>query len=247
MNMSYSYFTPAPGDHKSLLIKKHLQMVENIVERMVPQVPSFMSRDDMMSAAMVGLINAADRFDESKGILFSTFAEHRIRGAIFDEVRKLDWFSRSLREKHSRLTQTIANLEKKYGRTPDEEEVAAAMHLDMDTYHNILRQVCHLGCVSLHETLDNSNEGRSFLENLADTNGVDPLAKIEASELTMKVAEQLEKLTEKERLVVSLYYYEELNQKEIAEVLEVSEGRISQLHSQALIKLKTKMQKEMDN
>jgi RNA polymerase sigma factor for flagellar operon FliA len=247
MNMSYSYFTPAPDDHKSLLIKKHLQMVENIVERMVPQVPSFMSRDDMMSAAMVGLINAAERFDESKGILFSTFAEHRIRGAIFDEVRKLDWFSRSLREKHSRLTQTIGNLEKKYGRTPDEEEVAAAMHLDIDAYRDVLRQVCHLGCVSLHETLDNSNEGRTFLENLADTNGVDPLTKIEASELAMNVAEQLEKLTEKERLVVSLYYYEELNQKEIAEVLEVSEGRVSQLHSQALIKLKTKLQKEMAN
>jgi RNA polymerase sigma factor for flagellar operon FliA len=247
MNMSYSYFTPAPDDHKSLLIKKHLQMVENIVERMVPQVPSFMSRDDMMSAAMVGLINAAERFDESKGILFSTFAEHRIRGAIFDEVRKLDWFSRSLREKHSRLTQTIGNLEKKHGRTPDEEEVAAAMHLDIDAYRDVLRQVCHLGCVSLHETLDNSNEGRTFLENLVDTNGVDPLTKIEASELAMNVAEQLEKLTEKERLVVSLYYYEELNQKEIAEVLEVSEGRVSQLHSQALIKLKTKLQKEMAN
>jgi RNA polymerase sigma factor for flagellar operon FliA len=245
MNMSYCYFTPAPDDHKSLLIKKHLQMVENVVERMVPQVPSFMSRDDMMSAALVGLINAADRFDESKGIQFSTFAEHRIRGAIFDEVRKLDWFSRSLREKHSRVMQTINNLEKRYGRTPDEEEVATAMHLDIDAYRNLLGQVCHLGCVSLHETLDNSNEGRSFLENLADQNGIDPLAKIEAGELAVKIADQLEKLTEKERLVISLYYYEELNQKEIAEVLEVSEGRVSQLHSQALIKLKTKMQKEL--
>jgi RNA polymerase sigma factor for flagellar operon FliA len=245
MNMSYCYFTPAPDDHKSLLIKKHLQMVENVVERMVPQVPSFMSRDDMMSAALVGLINAADRFDESKGIQFSTFAEHRIRGAIFDEVRKLDWFSRSLREKHSRVMQTINNLEKRYGRTPDEEEVATAMHLDIDAYRDLLGQVCHLGCVSLHETLDNSNEGRSFLENLADQNGIDPLAKIEAGELAVKIADQLEKLTEKERLVISLYYYEELNQKEIAEVLEVSEGRVSQLHSQALIKLKTKMQKEL--
>jgi RNA polymerase sigma factor for flagellar operon FliA len=245
MNMSYCYFTPAPDDHKSLLIKKHLQMVENVVERMVPQVPSFMSRDDMMSAALVGLINAADRFDKSKGIQFSTFAEHRIRGAIFDEVRKLDWFSRSLREKHSRVMQTINNLEKRYGRTPDEEEVATAMHLDIDAYRDLLGQVCHLGCVSLHETLDNSNEGRSFLENLADQNGIDPLAKIEASELAVKIADQLEKLTEKERLVISLYYYEELNQKEIAEVLEVSEGRVSQLHSQALIKLKTKMQKEL--
>ena len=246
MNMSYSLYSPAPEDHKSLLIKKNLPMVEKVVERMVPQVPSFMARDDIMSAALVGLINAAERFDESKGVLFRTFAEHRIRGAIFDEVRKLDWFSRSLREKHTRLMQAISNLEKRYGRYPDEEQVAAAMHMDIDEYHNLLSQVCHLGCVSLHETLDNSAAGRSFLENLADKNGRDPMAKIEASELTQKIAAHLEKLTEKERLVISLYYYEELNQKEIAEVLEVSEGRVSQLHSQALIKLKAKMQRDTD-
>lgn len=244
MNMSYSCYSPAPDDHKSILVKKNLPMVEKVVERMVPQVPSFMARDDIMSAALVGLINAAERFDESKGVLFRTFAEHRIRGAIFDEVRKLDWFSRSLREKHTRLSQTITNLEKRHGRYPGEEEVAAAMHLDIDEYHKLLRQVCHLGCVSLHETLDNSATGRSFLENLADKNGTDPMTKIEADELTQKIAGHLEKLTEKERLVISLYYYEELNQKEIAEVLEVSEGRISQLHSQALIKLKTKMQRD---
>jgi RNA polymerase sigma factor for flagellar operon FliA len=246
MNISYSYYSPAPEDHRSLLIKNNLPMVEKVVERMVPQVPSFMARDDIMSAALVGLINAAERFDESKGVLFRTFAEHRIRGAIFDEVRKLDWFSRSLREKHSRLSHAISDLEKRYGRSPDEEEVAAAMHLDIDEYHELLSQVCHLGCVSLHETLDNSEDGRSFLENLADENGKTPIARIEANELTQKIAAHLEKLTEKERLVISLYYYEELNQKEIAEVLEVSEGRISQLHSQALIKLKAKMQRGSD-
>ena len=246
MNMCYSFYTPAPDDHKSQLIKKNLPMVEKVVERMILQVPSFMARDDIMSAAMVGLINAAERFDESKGVLFRTFAEHRIRGAIFDEVRKLDWFSRSLREKHTRLSQAISNLEKRYGRYPEEEEVAAALHMDIDDYHNLLSQVCHLGCVSLHETLDNSEDGRSFLENLADEKGSAPMAKIEASELTQKIAAHLEKLTEKERLVISLYYYEELNQKEIAEVLKVSEGRVSQLHSQALIKLKAKMQREND-
>lgn len=244
MSMNYGYYTPVKENSKTVLIKKHLQMVENVVERMVPQVPSFMSRDDMMSAAMVGLINAAERFDESKGILFSTFAEHRIRGAIFDEVRKLDWFSRSLREKHTRLTQTISSLEKKLGRPPEEEEIAAAMRLDLDTYRTLLSQVCYLGCVSLHETLDNMAEGRSFMDNLADENGKMPTDRIEASELTREIAGYLEKLTEKERLVISLYYYEELNQKEIAEVLGVSEGRVSQLHSQALAKLKAKIQKE---
>lgn len=243
--MNYNYYNaPINNDDKSVLIKMHLSMVESVVERMIPQVPSFMNRDDMMSAAMVGLINAAERFDESKGILFSTFAEHRIRGSIFDEVRKLDWFSRSLREKHTRLVQTTSQLEKRLGRAPEEEEVAKAMRLDLDSYRQLLSQVCHLGCVSLHETLDNSVEGRSFMENLADPNGKAPFDKIEASELTEEIASHLEKLTEKERHVVSLYYYEELTQKEIAEVLAVSEGRVSQLHSQALIKLKAKMMKE---
>ena len=243
--MNYDYYNaPITNDDKSVLIKTHLSMVESVVERMVPQVPSFMNRDDMMSAAMVGLINAAERFDESKGILFSTFAEHRIRGSIFDEVRKLDWFSRSLREKHTRLVQTTSQLEKRFGRAPEEEEVATAMRLDLDSYRQLLSQVCHLGCVSLHETLDNSVEGRSFMENLADPKGKAPFDKIEASELTKEIASHLEKLTEKERHVVSLYYYEELTQKEIAEVLGVSEGRVSQLHSQALIKLKAKMMKE---
>ena len=195
---------------------------------------------------MVGLLDASNKFDSSKNILFKTFAEYRIRGAILDEMRKLDWFSRSLRDKQNKIGKTIANLEVELGRDPEEHEVAKSMDLSLDDYRSILNQVSHLGCVSLNETLDHSNEGRSFLETLADQrSGNIPGKRIEDQELTDKIASILSQLSEKERLVISLYYYEELTQKEISEILEVSEGRVSQLHSQALIKLKTKVQNQL--
>jgi RNA polymerase sigma factor for flagellar operon FliA len=134
-------------------------------------------------------------------------------------------------------------LELKLGRDPEEHEVATAMNLSLDDYRSILGEVSHLGCVSLNETLDNSQEGSSFLDSLMDERSdISPGARIEGLQLAEKVAELLAHLSEKERLVISLYYYEELTQKEIAEVMELSEGRVSQLHSQALIKLKTKLE-----
>ena len=235
-------FPPVPPlDDRSQLIRENMPLVELVVQRMVPQVPSFMTKEDMISAAMVGLVDAANKFDPSKGVKFKTFAEHRVRGAILDEMRKLDWFSRSMRDKQNQLTQTMLRLERRFGRSPEEEEMAAEMTLTLDEYHNLLTEVSHLGCVSLHETLDHSEEGRSFLDNLEDIAGPMPSDLLEKEEMTRMMAEILEELSEKERLVIALYYYEELTQKEIAEVLSVSEGRISQLHSQALLKLRVKL------
>lgn len=217
-----------------------MPLVRLVVERMRAQVPAFVTRDDMTSAAMMGLVDAASRFDPSRGIMFKTFAERRIRGAIYDEMRKMDWFSRSLREKQSRIGKTIAAMEQRLGRTPEEQEVARELGMSIDDYRHMLNQVCHLGCVSLNETLDESDDGRNFMDMLTD-DSPSVHQRIEESEVAQQLAAHLEKLTEKERLVISLYYYEELSQKEIAEVLELTEGRISQLHSQALVKLKVKI------
>jgi RNA polymerase sigma factor for flagellar operon FliA len=229
-------------EDKSKIIRDHLYLVDILVGRMVTQVPSFMNKDDMKSAGMLGLLDAANKFDPSKNILFKTFAEYRIRGAILDEMRKLDWFSRSLREKQNRIGKTIFDMELKLGRDPEEHEVAKAMNISLDDYRTMLTEVSHLGCVSLNETLDDSQEGSTFLDSLVDErSNISPGARIEEQQLTQKVADVLSQLSEKERLVISLYYYEELTQKEIAEILELSEGRVSQLHSQALIKLKIKL------
>lgn len=218
-----------------------MALIEIVVQRMLPQVPSFMTKEDMQSAAMVGLVDAANKFDPSKGVKFRTFAEYRVRGAILDEMRKLDWFSRSMRDKQNQLTQTMLRLERQLGRSPEEEEMADELGVTLEEYHDLLAEVSHLGCVSLHETLDRSEEGRSFLDNLEDIDGPAPSELIEQQELTRVLADIIAELSEKERLVVALYYYEELTQKEIAEVIGVSEGRVSQLHSQALLKLKVKV------
>ncbi len=236
------YNQSPPHDDKTKIIKDHLYLVDILVGRMVTQVPAFMNKDDMKSAGMLGLLDASNKYDASKNIKFKTFAEYRIRGAILDEMRKLDWFSRSLRDKQSRIGRTIVDLELKLGRDPEEHEVAKAMDLSLGDYQVLLGEVSHLGCVSLNETLDNSNEGRSFLDSLMDDRAdASPGSRIEGQQLTKKIADMLELLSEKEKIVIALYYYEELTQKEISEVLELTEGRVSQLHSQALIKLKNKL------
>lgn len=241
------YNQPPLIDDRSRLIQENLYLVDILVGRMVSQVPSFMNKDDMRSAGMVGLLDAANKFDTSKNVMFKTFAEHRIRGAILDEMRKLDWFSRSLRDKHNRISRTIHDLELRLGRDPEEEEIASAMDMSLQQYQLMLGEVSHLGCISLNETLDHSDEGQSFLDSLTEEKlDMQPGFRLEATELTQVLAQVLEQLSEKERLVISLYYYEELTQKEIADVLELSEGRVSQLHSQALIKLKTKVQARLD-
>ncbi len=237
------YSAPLQPEDRAKLIRDNLELVDILVGRMITQVPSFMSRDDMRSAGMVGLIDAANKFDISKNILFKTFAEYRIRGAILDEMRKLDWFSRSLRDKQNRISKTLSHLELSLGRDPEDHEVAQAMGIATEEYRKMLGEVSHLGCVSLNETLDNSEQGKSFIDTLEDEReSASPGFRLENHELTRIISEMLAKLSEKERLVISLYYYEELTQKEIAEVLEISEGRVSQLHSQALIKLKNKVQ-----
>jgi len=241
MNNPYGYTAnAATTTDNNELVKANMPLVRLVVERMRAQVPTFVTKDDMTSAAMMGLLDAATRFDPARGIMFKTFAERRIRGAIYDEMRKMDWFSRSLREKQGRIGKTIARLEHRLGRTPDEDEVAEALEMTIDDYRHMLNQVCHLGCVSLNETLDEWDDGRNFMDMLTDESP-SVCSRIEESEVAQELAGHLEKLSEKERLVISLYYYEELSQKEIAEVLDLTEGRISQLHSQALLKLKVKI------
>ncbi len=246
MAYSSSYGPPGAAEREKM-IETHLSLVEFLVDRMMTQVPAFVSREDIRSAALMGLMDAANRFDPRRGVLFKTFAERRIRGAVFDEVRRMDWFSRSLREKQSRLNRATDELGKKLGRAPDDGEIAAELQMELDDFRELQLQVSQLGFVSLHESLDDNDErGTSFIDNLEDTSQASVQERIEANELTHELAGYLEQLSEKERLVVALLYYEELSQKEIAEVLELSEGRISQLHSQALGKLKLKMKRSIN-
>jgi RNA polymerase sigma factor FliA len=230
---------------KDALVRSHLPMINFLVERMVTQVPSFVTRDEIRSAALLGLVDAANRYDAERGVLFKTFAERRVRGAVLDEVRRMDWFSRTLREKHSRLSRAMERLEKRLGRSPEETEMATELEMSLDMYHHLLNEVSHLGCVSLNESIDDSENSRCIIDNLEDENAVNPLGNLESMELREEMAEHISHLSEKERLVIALYYHEELTQKEISDVLDVSEGRVSQLHSQALLKLKLRLSRRV--
>ncbi len=245
MTFSNGYGPPGAAEREKM-VESHLSLVDFLVDRMMTQVPAFVNRDDIRSAALMGLMDASNRFDPRRGVLFKTFAERRIRGAVFDEVRRMDWFSRTLREKQSRLAKVTDALGKKFGRAPDDTELATGLDMSLDNFRELQLQVSQLGYVSLHESLDGDDSGKTFIDNLEDTKQASVQERMEASELTGELAGYLDQLSEKERLVVALIYYEELSQKEISEVLELSEGRISQLHSQALGKLKIKMKRSLN-
>ncbi len=244
MMVSNGYGPPGVAEREKM-IESHLSLVDFLVDRMMTQVPAFVNRDDIRSAALMGLMDASNRFDPRRGVLFKTFAERRIRGAVFDEVRRMDWFSRTLREKQSRLAKVTESLGKKLGRAPEDPELAEELGMSLDNFRELQLQVSQLGYVSLNENYDDSDSGKSFIDNLEDVGQASVQERMEANELTSELAGYLEHLSEKERLVIALLYYEELSQKEISEVLELSEGRISQLHSQALSKLKTKMRRSI--
>ncbi|MCD6581690.1 MAG: FliA/WhiG family RNA polymerase sigma factor [Desulfuromusa sp.] len=244
MTFSNGYGPPGAAEREKM-IESHLSLVDFLVDRMMTQVPAFVSRDDIRSAALMGLMDASNRFDPRRGVLFKTFAERRIRGAVFDEVRRMDWFSRTLREKQSRLSKVTDALGKRLGRAPEDPELAEELDMSLDNFRELQLQVSQLGYVSLNENYDDDDSGKSFIDNLEDTKQASVQERMEANELTGELAGYLEQLSEKERLVVALIYYEELSQKEISEVLELSEGRISQLHSQALNKLKIKMKRSI--
>ncbi|MDX2481886.1 MAG: FliA/WhiG family RNA polymerase sigma factor [Desulfuromusa sp.] len=245
MTFSNGYGPPGAAEREKM-IESHLSLVDFLVDRMMTQVPAFVSRDDIRSAALMGLMDASNRFDPGRGVLFKTFAERRIRGAVFDEVRRMDWFSRTLREKQSRLAKVTDALGKRLGRAPEDPELAEELDMSLDSFRELQLQVSQIGYVSLDGTLDDDDSGKTFLDNLEDTKQASVQERMEANELTGELAGYLEQLSEKERLVVALIYYEELSQKEISEVLELSEGRVSQLHSQALGKLKIKMKRSIN-
>src|SRR6056297_775833 len=229
-------------DQRDELIRAHLDFVDFVVYRMRPQIPATVTMDELKSAAMHGLMEAASRFDPARGVMFRTFAETRIRGAVRDELRKMDWFSRTMREKHNRVLREVKQLERQLGRSPEENEIAEALGVSLEQYQKLLNEIGHLGIVSLNEVLDSCSGGDTFMDHLEDCRGETPEEATGKKQLIGMLAGAIDRLTEKERLVVTLFYYEEFSQKEIAGILELSEGRISQLHSQALLKLRARMQ-----
>lgn len=245
------HFLPKMSEHevqreavsgRDELVVTHLPMVKAIVGRIASQLPPHLDQQDLMSAACIGLISAAERFDPGRGVKFKTFAEQRIRGTIMDELRAQDWLTRSLRDKFKRLEREFSVLEQKLGRNPFSEEVADAMGIGLSEYHALLEAVHTLSFISLDDCWED-DEGSPFgLRDVLEDKGSDnPQNQLMARQMVESLAEAIEALPGKERLVITLYYYEELNLKEIGDILNLTESRISQLHSQAVLRMRSKM------
>lgn len=238
------------GDSQSLGIKINVEdyaaLVKRISLHMISRMPASVQLDDLVQAGMVGLLEAAQKFDGSRGAAFETYAGIRIRGSIVDEMRRGDWVPRSVHRNSRRIMEAVNTVEARMGADAQNSDVAEEMGVTIDEYHAMANDSLGGRLFSYEETI--SDEAGAFGENVslhpsgASTNPFpEPAASVQKQKLQKSLAEAIGTLPEKERLVLSLYYNEELNLKEIGLVLGVSESRVSQIHSQAAIRLKKKL------
>lgn len=234
-----TYAKNRAADIRETLIIEYSPLVKIIAGRLSIYLGYNVEYEDLVSYGIFGLIDAIDKFDYGKGIKFETYASLRIRGAILDQIRKMDWVPRTLRQKQKRMDAALLKLEKELGRPATDQEMAAELGITIEEFYSWENQSKASGLVSLDEFLEQGTEVRT--DSSEGTRYDSPDAVVEKKELKELLKAALEILTEKEKNVILLYYYEELTLKEISSIMEVSESRISQLHTKALQKMKTKL------
>ena len=251
-NTSGGTFTPFTGDEmpdssavesevatdRDLLLMEHLPTVRYLARRIHERLPQHVDLDDLISAGVVGLIDAFSKFDHSKKVQFKSYAQFRIRGAILDSLRTLDWSPRELRRKGRAVEEAIRSVTQRVGRAPSELEIAGEMELSLTEYQQLLGDLKGLEIGSLH--MERSEEsGDEELAYVPGSPEEDPLFRCLKGEMKQRLADAIDELPEKERMVLTLYYYEELTMKEIGLTLGVVESRVSQIHSSAVLRLRT--------
>jgi len=230
------------------LIERYAPLIKLVAMRMIRRLPPQVELDDLLHAGVTGLIDAAEKFDPARDIKFETYAEFRIRGAILDELRSLDWVPRSLRQKFHELERAYDKLLKEYNRPPSREELARELDVDEDELEDIFAKACGSALMSLDDLGYTNDEGHvtppaEFLRKPDQPDPVDVLGKKEASQAMIKAVDEL---PERERLVISLYYFDGLTMKEMGEVLGVTESRISQIHNKAILHLRARLREFLD-
>ena len=225
------------ADRDQMLLE-HLPTVRYIARRIHERLPQHVELDDLMSAGVVGLIDAFAKFDHGKKVQFKSYAQFRIRGAILDSLRTLDWSPRELRRKGRAVEEAIRSVTQRLGRAPVEQEIAGEMVLSLEEYQQLLGDLKGLEIGSLHmeRSEDSGDEELSYIPGSPDE---DPLFRCLKGEMKQRLIDAIEELPEKERMVLTLYYYEELTMKEIGQTLGVVESRVSQIHSSAVLRLRT--------
>ncbi|RJQ45424.1 MAG: FliA/WhiG family RNA polymerase sigma factor [Nitrospiraceae bacterium] len=237
------YKTEIKEETKEKIIKEFLPYIKYTAYRLSWKLPAHVTVDDLISVGLMGLMDALKRFEPGK-VKLKTYAELRIKGAMIDELRATAWIPRSMRKKIDEINQAREKLEKKHGRMPDDTEVAKYLKMDMGDYFRILQYAVSASPIRIEDFKSNKhNDGEMNLsECIADTTMKSPLEELEEKNVQEKLAEVIGDLPEKEKVVLSLYYYEELTMQEIGKVLNITESRVCQIHSQALVKLRSKME-----
>lgn len=251
MGVNMSAFSPSTDEDKTnrsiesgagvdrdLLLMEHLPTVRYIARRIHERLPQHVDLDDLISAGVVGLIDAFSKFDHTKKVQFKSYAQFRIRGAILDSLRTLDWSPRELRRKGRAVEEAIRAVTQRIGRAPSEQEIAAEMNLSLTEYQQLLGDLKGLEIGSLHmeRSEDSGDEELAYIPGSPEE---DPLFRCLKGEMKQRLADAIDDLPEKERMVLTLYYYEELTMKEIGLTLGVVESRVSQIHSSAVLRLRT--------
>jgi RNA polymerase sigma factor for flagellar operon FliA len=226
---------------KDALIMKYASFVKYVAGRIAVNLPSNVEFDDLVSYGILGLIDAIDKYDPERNVKFKTYAKTRIRGAIFDELRVLDWTPRSIRQKARKLEKAYAKLEGKLGRDAKDEEIAEYLNIDISELHKLFDETKKSLLLSLDEIFYDDEEGSSRFDFIEDQKSDNPQLKIEEAEAKQILADAIGKLSDRERMVITLYYYEELTSKEIGKILGVSDSRVSQLHTNAILRLRGRL------
>ena len=239
------------GDERARerLVVAYSPLVKYVAGRMSSGLPAHVEEADLISYGLGGLISAIERFDMTREIKFETYAITRIRGAIIDELRTLDWVPRSVRARAREIERANMKLEARLQRAPTDEEMATELEVSVDDFHDMLLQISNSTIVALDElwsVSDSSGDQVSLLDTLADNSAPDPQALVDQSELRDRIADAIAALPEREKLVIALYYYENLTLREIGEVLGVTESRVSQLHTKAVLRLRSKLAGELE-
>ena len=227
-------------DLREKLILEYAPLVKLVAGRLNMYLGSNVEFDDLVGYGIFGLIDAIDKFDAFKEVKFETYASLRIRGAILDQIRKMDWIPRTIRQKQKQIDKVCNQIQAEKGREATDEEIARGLGISQEEYVDWQSQMKITGVVSLNEYLETGSDIPNE-KNRVSVDFQQPEKALEQGELKQMLLEALELLTEKEKTVITLYYYEEMTLKEISRVLEVSESRVSQLHTRALSKMKTRM------
>ncbi len=228
---------------RDYFVIKYAPLVKYVAGKVSMGMPQNIEFEDLVSYGIFGLLDAIGKFDPARGIKFKTYAMTRIRGSIFDELRSIDWIPRSIRQKAKQIEQIIAELENKLGRTVEDDEIAKELGISSGEFQSLLNKLSGTSMISLNDIwyLGDESDEMSILETLEAPDSMNPDILIEKEEIKDHIIDAIRKLPDKEKKVIVLYYYEDLTLKEIGEVLEVTESRVSQLHTKAIMRLRGRL------